>query len=105
MDPVSEVLDLQTDRFGGFFLGSKFSAFECALWPHYQRIPIILGTYRGVRLDDDPRLERMDMWAKAVAARPSVRRTIVDEARLMDNYSGYADGSATSDAAKKYAKN
>lgn len=38
-----------------------------------------------------------------VRARPSFAATVVDRARLVVNYSGYANGSASSDVARRFA--
>jgi hypothetical protein len=39
-------------------------------------------------------------FGAAVAARPSARRTVVGRRRLIENYSSYADASATSTVAQ-----
>eukprot|EP00929_Paragymnodinium_shiwhaense_P103513 TRINITY_DN67056_c0_g1_i2.p1 TRINITY_DN67056_c0_g1~~TRINITY_DN67056_c0_g1_i2.p1 ORF type:complete len:188 (-),score=13.12 TRINITY_DN67056_c0_g1_i2:78-641(-) len=97
---VSALMNPSSD--GPYFLGQRFSSFECILWPHYQRIASLLRVYRGFSVDR-PELLRLQNWADATRKRPSVRRTIVSEERLLRNYRGYADGSATSDAAQRYA--
>mmetsp|Transcript_113218 Transcript_113218/g.366095 ORF Transcript_113218/g.366095 Transcript_113218/m.366095 type:complete len:291 (-) Transcript_113218:57-929(-) len=85
---------------GPFFLGATFSAFDVVLWPHYQRCTTVLAERRQFAIP--PSLTRLHAWADATGVRPSIAATIVDKDRLVANYAGYADGTATSDAAKQY---
>jgi len=85
---------------GPFFLGAAFSAFDVVLWPHYQRCTTVLAERRQFEIP--PSLTRLHAWADATRVRPSIAATIVDTDRLVANYVGYADGTATSDAAKQY---
>ena len=45
---------------------------------------------------------RLHRWFAACQGTPSYAVTVVDNQRLIDNYIGYANNSATSDAATKF---
>ena len=91
------------DADGPYFLGSRFSMADLALLPWVERLLTVGKTYRGFELDEaDARSARLRAWRAACLQRPSVRRTLADEARLVENYSEYADNSATSDAARRF---
>ena len=89
---------------GPFFCGSQFSSFECSVLPWLQRIFSVLAHYRGYELPTegtDPAFDRLRAWYAACLAQPAFASTICDRERLIGNYSGYADNSATSDCAVK----
>ncbi|CEM02165.1 unnamed protein product [Vitrella brassicaformis CCMP3155] len=89
---------------GGCFLGGdRFSLMDIALAPWWQRAAVVLRHYRGFKFPEDgPVWQRLHSWFDAVAGRPSYQRTVVSPEELIRNYAGYADNSATSDAAKKF---
>lgn len=112
-----------------YFMGDSFSIVDLALAPWMQRLLSVGAHYRGFELpkaaasavvltatssaavshdkveevgkEMDP-FHRLRLWYASVRARPSFAKTVVDETRLINNYAGYADNSATSDAAKKF---
>lgn len=88
------------DSVGPYFLGDAFSLADISLIPWWRRYFSIGATYRGLDLKSDERLRRLWIWAEACEKRPSVANTIVDQQRLTENYSSYADGTATSTVAK-----
>ena len=49
------------------------------------------------------RFDRLRAWHEACRHRPSVRATLADESKLVANYDGYADNSATSAVASSAA--
>merc|ERR1719374_252224 len=64
--------------------------------------PFAEAMQRGVACPEGAPYDRLRLWYKALLARPSFARTIVDQQRLVNNYSGYADGTATSTVAKEF---
>jgi len=52
--------------------------------------------------EDDEDLVRLALWFQAVMARPSFAATVVDHGRLAESYSGYANGSASSDVSNRF---
>jgi len=89
---------------GPFFCGAQFTVFECAVLPWFQRLYSVLQHYRGYTLpegegeggDNKIAFDRLREWYAACLARPDFAATVVDRDRLIGNYSGYADNSATS---------
>jgi glutathione S-transferase len=87
---------------GPYFLGARFSTADLFLFPWYERLLTVGAAYRGFEPPSSPEFARLGRWHAAVRARPAVARTLADRAQLVENYSGYADGSATSDVAKRF---
>ena len=58
------------------------------------------AAYRNFVLPEEPRFDRLRSWHEACQRRPSVRATLADESKLVANYAGYADNTATSAVAK-----
>ena len=87
---------------GPFFLGSEFSFADIAVGPWFQRILTVSKAYRDFHIPTTTEYARLWTWWAAVKVRESFAHTIVDEERLVQNYSGYADNSATSTEAKKH---
>mmetsp|Transcript_2249 Transcript_2249/g.5005 ORF Transcript_2249/g.5005 Transcript_2249/m.5005 type:complete len:293 (+) Transcript_2249:58-936(+) len=88
---------------GGMFLGgNRFSLGDMALGPWMQRIPIVLGAYRGFELPKTEEFERLHQWWEVLRVFPAFQKCLVDEDRLKRNYAGYADGSATSEVARDW---
>jgi glutathione S-transferase len=87
---------------GPYFLGARFSVADLFLFPWYERLLTVGAAYRGFEPPPCAEFERLGRWHAAVRSRPAVARTLADRARLVENYSGYADGSATSDVAKRF---
>lgn len=90
------------DDSGPYFLGSRFSNADLWLFPWYERLVTVGAAYRGFEEPRTPEFERLDVWFRAVRARPAVARTLADREQLVLNYSGYADSSATSDVAVRF---
>ena len=86
---------------GPFFLGEAFGFADIALAPWWQRMHSVIRHYRGFEIPP-ARLGRLVRWGDAVMTRPSFARTCVDPDRLIANYSGYADDSATSAVAQQF---
>jgi len=87
---------------GPFFLGADFSYVDIAVFPWVERFLTVGAAYRGFELPAAEEFDRLRVWHAACRARPSVARTLANEEELISNYSGYADNSATSDAAQKF---
>ena len=88
---------------GPYFLGARFSFFDVATLPWFQRLEPVLGTYRDFELPEagrDAGWDRLRTWFDACVARPTVRRTLADREALVGNYVGYASGKATSKVAR-----
>ncbi|CAE8613370.1 unnamed protein product [Polarella glacialis] len=88
---------------GAYFLGDDFSMADIAVCPWWTRFHSIGATYRGLEIPHGGAFDRLHLWGAACEGRPSVARTIVDQKRLVGNYSNYADGSATSTVAQTLA--
>ncbi|CAE7723884.1 PARC [Symbiodinium pilosum] len=95
MDPVADGR--------GFFLGEEFTMVDVALCPWWTRFRSIAGTYRGFEVPRGGDWDRLHAWGNSCEKRPSVARTILDQNRLIANYTGYADASATSTVAQTLA--
>ena len=88
---------------GPFFLGADFGFVEVAAAPFWGRMLAVGGFYRDLRFPagaDDDDFKRLEVWWAAVRERPSVKRTLVCEARLVASYSDYATDAATSNYAQ-----
>lgn len=86
---------------GPYFWGDRFSLVDVALAPFWQRMIWVGGHYCNLQFpENDREFRRLRKWWKAVAARPSVRATLVCKPRLIASYSDYATNVATSDFAK-----
>lgn len=68
-----------------------------------QRIPVVLKTYRNFEVPDTEEYARLHNWWAALKKYPAFVRSMVTEESLIENYVGYADGSATSEYARTYA--
>lgn len=91
---------MHTQESGPFFLGKQFSYADVALFPWVERLLTVGAAYRKFELPEEPRFDRLRAWHEACRARPSVRATLADDSKLVANYAGYADNSATSTVAK-----
>merc|ERR1711953_592158 len=80
---------------GAYFLGDTFSFVDIAVCPWWRRFDCIGRVYRQLDIPQDGAFDRLHAWGEACNRRPSVARTLVDRDRLIANYSGYADGTAT----------
>mmetsp|Transcript_29877 Transcript_29877/g.54414 ORF Transcript_29877/g.54414 Transcript_29877/m.54414 type:complete len:287 (+) Transcript_29877:57-917(+) len=101
----AEAMDPITPSGGAFFLGDTFSAADIAMCPWWRRFYSIGQVYRGLEIPREAPFDRLHAWGDACDARPSVANTIVNQERLTANYSGYADGTATSTVAQTLVKN
>lgn len=87
-----------------YFLGVVFSLADIALWPWWHRFQSIGRFFRDLHIPKGGAYDRLHAWGDACDRRLSVRRTIVNQQRLIENYSSYADASATSTVAQTVAK-
>jgi len=87
---------------GPFFMGENFGYADIALVPWWQRFHIILKHYRNFTIPESEPFSRIYDWYSACLKIPAYTNTIVDKNRLITDYLGYANNSATSDAAKKF---
>ena len=90
------------DANGPYFMGERFGTADLWLFPWYERLVTVGAAYRGFEAPNTAEFARLEEWHAAVRARPSVVRTLADADELIANYSGYADNSATSDAAVRF---
>jgi glutathione S-transferase len=58
---------------GPFFAGDRFSAVDAVFGPVFRQIDVLSATYGVLILDGMP---KVTAWAKALAARPSVRDAV-----------------------------
>ena len=78
----------------------------------FDRFQTVSKAYRDFSIPSPPFLPpipplaeefaRLHLWFAAFQRSPSYLATVVDSQRLIDNYIGYANNSATSDAAVKF---
>lgn len=90
------------DSSSPFFSSFGFSMFECACLPWYQRMLNVLKVYRHFTLDssNNQHFQRLDDWYNACLQVEAFSNTLIDDDVLIDNYTGYADGTATSNVAQ-----
>lgn len=101
MDPI------QKDG-SAYFFADGFGLADICLLPWYQRIISVLSTYRNFQVSPrDPltqaNFDRIRAWYEFVRSRPSCVATFGDEQALVESYSGYANGSSTSDVTQRYS--
>ena len=60
----------------------------------------MLAAYRGVQVPQSEAYARLHDWWSTVSTRAAFVATRVDDQRLVGNYSGYANASATSEVAR-----
>ena len=88
---------------GPFFLGACISMADIMLFPWYERLVTVGAAYRGFSVPHSCReFARLKEMYAAMRTRPAVGRTLADQKRLIENYAGYADNSATSNAASQF---
>lgn len=88
-----------------YFLGAKFSFIDIALFPWIQRIVSVSKYYRDFEIPNESinkQWKRFWLWYNAVKNRKSVKNTVVDYNKLIENYSGYAQNTADNDASAKF---
>jgi len=90
------------DPAGPYFMGEQFGTADLWLFPWYDRLLTVGAAYRGFEVPKTAEFARLDAWYSAVRARPAVASTLADREKLIENYSGYSDNSATSDAAVRF---
>lgn len=78
-------------RTGDYWLGSDLSLVDLTYQPWFERIPA-LEHYRGIGLPAE--CGRLNSWAAAMMARPSVRAITKPLAYYVAGYRSYADGTA-----------
>jgi len=89
----------------GYFLGNEFSMADIAFLPWAQRFLSVLKHYRGFEVPSTPEYKRYWDWWNTCNERSSFKKTQVNADRLIQNYIGYADNSAQSNAAKTFRDN
>ena len=90
------------DPEGPFFVGSSLGLADIALAPWWERLLSVSKAYRDFQVPNEGQFKRLHAWYAACLASEAFSKTVVDQDKLIANYSGYANNSATSDAAKKF---
>lgn len=86
-----------------FFSKFGFSLFECACLPWLQRTYSVMSHYRQFHLPKD-RFQRLHEWYEACLKVEGFANTIVEEAKLIDSYAGYACYTADNNASQLYGQ-
>jgi len=89
------------DEEGPFLMGKSFAYLDILFVPWWQRFLSIAKHYRNFEVPTEG-YERLHNWYSHCLQVPAYSRTIVDTQRLINNYTGYANNTATSDAAQKF---
>ncbi|KAL5489208.1 hypothetical protein EMCRGX_G018275, partial [Ephydatia muelleri] len=93
---VVEAMDPKGPLFGGNQLGMV----DIMLVPHAFRFATILPHYRGFSVEDSDKWRRYHVWYKAAIECESVRKTLPDTQKLIENYKRYADDETNSQVAQ-----
>lgn len=95
---------LFADGAGAFFLGARFSLFDIALAPFWQRFLWVGPHYRPFfklpAAEDDEDFARLHAWWRATRNHPAVKATLVCKPRLVASYADYTVNKGTSDFAQ-----
>jgi glutathione S-transferase len=83
---------------GPFFMGNQFTMVDLIWAPFYQRL-ITVGKFY---MDFDLNNAKLHKWGQACLEHKAVACTIVDVDRLLENYNGYANGTAKNNASSLY---
>jgi glutathione S-transferase len=95
----------ETSSGSSYFLGESFSAVDIALAPWYQRILSVSSTYCDFSFPTKHvEFDRLRTWYESVRQRQSFAVTCASEERLVKNYEGYANNTASSDVARRFRK-
>lgn len=93
------------DHDGPFFLGKEFGYADIVLVPWMQRILSVSKVYRNFEIPNEFPLTKFHTWYNSCLQIPAFKKTIVNQEKLVANYSGYANNSATSTVAKQFRSN
>eukprot|EP00976_Prorocentrum_cordatum_P116704 1196200-Prorocentrum_minimum.AAC.4 len=99
---ASNELMLKSSTGGCFLGGQEFSLADAVLLPWWQRMLVVLPNYRDFAIPETPEYYRLHDWWRVCSSRDSFRRVRVSDQKLIANYAGYANNSATSWVAKTY---
>ena len=81
---------------GPFFSGPSLGLVDIMLVPFALRFETVLPHYRDLSIPKGGRFERYHTWLSAASQLESVRKTLPEDDRLLQSYSRYADGTASS---------
>ena len=76
--------------------------FRCQIIKSFRILPLFRGSVFLMHFLSGSRYDELREFAAAIWARPTVARTLVSRERLIGNYGGYADNSATSTVAQQF---
>ena len=93
------------EKSGPFFGGHTLNKTDIMLFPFAHRIQVVASHYRGFTLPKEgAEMERYSRWYAACKERESIKKTIPENGRLIEEYQRYADGSTNSQVAKAIKK-
>ena len=88
------------DPQGPFFGGGELGMVDITLIPHAFRFATILSYYRGFTIEENEKWRRYHIWYKAAIECDSVKKTLPDTKKLIENYKRYADDATDSQVAQ-----
>ena len=88
------------DPQGPLFSGRELGMVDIMLIPYAFRFATILSHYRGFTIEDDEKWRRYHVWYKAALECDSVKKTLPDTQKLVENYKRYADDATDSQVAQ-----
>ena len=88
------------DPQGPLFSGRELGMVDIMLIPHAFRFATILSHYRGFTIEDNEKWKRYHVWYKAALECDSVKKTLPDTQKLIENYKRYADDATDSQVAQ-----
>ena len=86
------------DPQGPLFSGRELGMVDIMLIPYAFRFATILFQYRGFSIEDNEKWKRYHIWYKAALECNSVKKTLPDTQKLIENYKRYADDATDSQA-------
>ena len=99
-----ELLLKEMDPQGPFFDGPTPNMVDIMLFPYALRFATILSHYRALTIPNTEQWKRYHTWYLVASEHESMKQTIPDITKLIENYKRYADGTATSKVADAVRK-
>ncbi len=90
-----DTLVKEMDPHGPFFSGSTPNMVDIMLIPHAFRFGVILKHYRDFDIPNDDKWKRYYVWLNAALELDSVKQTLPNKDKLIDNYRRHAEDYAT----------